>query len=62
MCARQTARHRVTVSGCDDETEIVVALTIEEADVVARIAALITAASDYGCQPRMKIAMVRNEE
>lgn len=47
--------YSVVVSGCDDSTEVEVELTDTEAATVRRIAGLVTEASEYGCQPVMRI-------
>lgn len=47
--------YRVRVSGCDDETEVVVQLTAAEADTVGRIASEVTATSSFSCMPTMVI-------
>jgi hypothetical protein len=47
--------YKITVSGCDDSTSIVVELTNPERATVEMVAQQITAASTYGCEPSMTI-------
>lgn len=45
----------VKASGCDDSTRVVVDLDPEQAAAVATVAAAVTAASEFDCQPRLAI-------
>lgn len=47
----------ITVHGCDDDTSVVVGLTDIEAGAVQRVAACISAASEFSCMPRMTIRL-----
>lgn len=47
--------YHITVSGCDGETEVDLELTNNEAQTIVRLAEAVTAASTYGCEPRMCI-------
>lgn len=49
-------RYRVSVVGCDDQTDITIELTDAEAAAVEHVAEAITAASAYPCQPVMNVA------
>jgi hypothetical protein len=50
------ATYAIKVSGCDDSTTVQVELTDAEVAAVRRVADAVTAASDYGCMPRMRVA------
>ena len=45
----------ITVSGCDDSTEVEGDFTLEEEHLLERVANAVTAAAEYGCQPVMHI-------
>lgn len=47
--------YRVVVSGCDDTTVLDIELTDAEFAAVKRVADAVTAASTYGCEPRMYV-------
>lgn len=47
--------HYITVSGCDDSTTVTMDVTEPEFEFLRRLAEQITAASSYGCQPRMSL-------
>lgn len=49
------ATHRITVSGCDDQTEFDMALTDNEARLLADVSQRSKEASEYGCQPTIEI-------
>lgn len=50
--------YQVTVSGCDDSTSIEIPLNDAEFAIVNAVALKITAASTYGCMPRMDVSEV----
>jgi hypothetical protein len=45
----------ITVQGCDDSTDITIELTPTELTFLTGIAEKITAASEFGCMPRMSV-------
>jgi ribosomal protein S5 len=45
----------VTIAGCDDITAITVDLDDDEAAAIRRVAAALTAQSEYECQPTLSI-------
>lgn len=47
--------HRITVSGCDDQTQFDMALTFDEAHLIGDVARRSMEASTYGCQPTLII-------
>lgn len=47
--------HTIVLIGCDDETIMHVRLTAEEAQIVAQIAELSRATSQYRCMPTMTL-------
>lgn len=49
----------ITVSGCDDSTEVTVALNEHDARMIGRLAAQITNGSEYVCMPTMEIREAR---
>lgn len=48
-------KYAINVQGCDDNTEVVMELTPDEWDIIARLTALINATSTYGCMPTMSL-------
>lgn len=46
---------RVVVQGCDEATEVNLALTADELGVVDRLAAAVNAASESDCHPRIEV-------
>lgn len=46
----------ITLSGCDDNTKLVVELTSDERALLERIGDLSERKSEYSCQPRMRVA------
>lgn len=51
--------HRITVSGCDDQTEFEMALSFDEAQLIADLARRSKDASEYGCQPIVMIEEIK---
>ncbi|MET4059987.1 hypothetical protein ABIB35_001532 [Arthrobacter sp. UYP6] len=51
-----SADYYITLSGCDDKTEIVLNLDEAQADVLRKFASRINERSGFECQPKMKIA------
>lgn len=51
--------HRITVSGCDDETTFDIALSFDEAQLIADVARRSREASEYGCQPIIQIEEIK---
>ncbi len=49
----QKIANQITLSGCDDKTEIWFEITRQEEEFLARLALALNDASSYGCQPQM---------
>ena len=49
------SRYVILVCGCDDTTRIVRTLNEAQAGLVREICEQVTAASEYGCMPRMEM-------
>ncbi|MGH3377920.1 MAG: hypothetical protein ACRDP6_24620 [Actinoallomurus sp.] len=49
------AEYLIKVSGCDDNTCVIADLTDAELEPVERIAAQVKTASEFGCQPVIRI-------
>lgn len=50
--------YNVEVVGCDGDTGVIASLTDEEAACLIRVAAQVTAASEFNCHPRMVVWLV----
>ena len=50
-----TTPYIVRLTGCDDETEIPMDLTPNEADLIRRLSAASHQASEYGCMPKLHL-------
>jgi hypothetical protein len=48
-------KYRITVTGCDDDNTVDLDLTDAEVTFAKRLAEALTEASQYGCQPRMRV-------
>ena len=46
---------RVVVQGCDEATEVNIALTADELTTVERLAAAVSLASESDCHPRIEV-------
>lgn len=51
----ETKLYSIIVQGCDDSTRIEMELTLQEYELVKKIADKITETSTYSCMPRMTI-------
>lgn len=51
-------RYRIVVNGSDDSTAIIVELSKHEAEIITRIALMITAASKHVWEPTMTVEEV----
>jgi hypothetical protein len=51
-------KKRITLAGCDDATRIDLELSDDELTFIERLCALSEEASEYGCQPRMRVEEV----
>ena len=58
----ETKKYVITVDGCDDSTEIIKELTLEEYELLVDVSAEITDASEYTCMPRMEITEYNEED
>ena len=58
----ETKKYVITVDGCDDSTEIIKELTLEEYELLVDVSAEITDASEYTCMPRMDIIKYNEED
>jgi hypothetical protein len=56
------AEYLIKVSGCDDNTKVIVSLTDSELTTVLRIAARLKAASEFSCQPTMSVTPVADAD
>jgi hypothetical protein len=57
-----TNSYYIKASGCDDSTAVIVDLTDVEAAVVAKVAQVITTASESGCQPTLRVRLATDED
>lgn len=46
---------RIVLQGCDDATEVTLALTADELAVVQRLASAVATASESDCQPKIEV-------
>ena len=51
--SEQKIAHRVTLSGCDDQTEVWFEMTIAEVNFLTRLATALNDTRQYGCNPSM---------
>jgi len=49
-------RVQIRLCGCDDETELLMDVTDEQRAFLEELAKRSAEASEYGCQPRLKVA------
>jgi hypothetical protein len=54
-------KYRITVSGCDDETTVDLDMTGAEVAFAEKLAEAVTEASEYSCQPKMRVAPTPEE-
>lgn len=47
--------HRITISGCDDQTTFDIALTADEAALIGEVGRLSREYSEVSCQPSLSI-------
>lgn len=52
--------YKICLQGCDDYTEFVMNLSLEEAELLYRLSSLSKMYSTYGCQPILKIEPTNN--
>lgn len=45
----------VSVSGCDADTELFIEMDADQYAFLQEVASLVSAASSYGCEPRMAV-------
>ena len=57
-----SADYYITLSGCDDKTEIVLNLDEAQADVLHKFASRINERSEFDCQPKMRITEASPEQ
>lgn len=56
------ANYKISVLGCDDSTHIEMHLDDMQFAIVNAVALKITAASEYGCMPIMKLERLESSE
>jgi hypothetical protein len=59
---RKEMKVSIKVSGCDDETEILMEMTEEQFAFIQEVANKVTEESTYHCQPTMSVFKIEEEK
>lgn len=52
--------YKITLQGCDDYTDFIMNLSLEESELIYRLSSLSKMYSTYSCQPVLKIEPTHN--